>query len=359
MPKISIILPCYNVAKYIGACLDTLVNQTLHDIEIICVDDKSTDDTLEIIKRYADKDTRIKVIAQKKNGGVSIARNTGIDAACGEYIGFVDPDDYVDLDFYKKLYNKIVAENADICASNTKEHYTNGKIKVRNDIIKNIIRAKCHFCYTVWCAIYKTSFIRENKIYCPVGITNGEDTVFCIQCALTANKIVGIKNAYYHYIRYENSAESKFYREQHINSRIQVANMVVDMINNHENISASDYVCYFNKVFRQICWDVFEKTTRRDLLMRSLECALGLYHKNKHKSYLDKFYVAPYLRCDDIDGLYEIQKKMYTRPSKVFIKLFNKIHIVRIRYYDSSIKISVFGIPMIYIRNIKQGIYDV
>ena len=359
MPKISIILPCYNVAKYIGRCLDSLGSQTLRDIEIICIDDCSHDNTAEIIEQYTIKDGRIKFIKQKKNAGVSVARNTGIDAATGEYIGFVDPDDWVDSDYFEKLYNHIVAENADVCAGNTKEHYTNGRTKVRNDIIRNIIRAKCHFCYTVWCAIYKTDFIRENNIYCPVGITNGEDTVFCIKCALHAKKIVGVKNAYYHYIRYTNSAESTYYTERHVNSRIQVANMIVDMINNHENISASDYVCYFNKVFRQICWDIFEKTTRRDLLYTSLTAALDIYKRNKHKSYLDKFYVAPYLRCDDIDGLYEIQKKMYTRPSKVFIKLFNKIHLVQIRYYDNGIKISVFGIPMIYIRDIKQGIYDV
>lgn len=358
MPKVSVVLPCYNVSRYIGRCLNSLTCQTLSDIEIICVDDKSSDDTAEIIRQYAMRDSRIKLIQQKKNAGVSVARNTGVDAASGEYIGFVDPDDWVERDYYQKLYDKIVAEDADVCAGNTREYYTNGRIKVRNDIINNIIRAKCHFCYTVWCAIYKTSFIRENNICCPVGITNGEDTVFCIKCAVAANKIVGVKNTYYHYIRYTNSAEGRYYTERHIKSRIQVANMIVDLINDAE-ISESDYICYFNKVFRQICWDVFEKTTRRDLLYMSLTAALDIYKRNKYKSYLDKFYVAPYLRCDDLDGLYEIQKKMYTRPSKTFIKLFNKIQIVRIRYYDNSIKISVFGIPMIYIRNIKQGIYDV
>ena len=359
MPKISVVLPCFNVGRYIGRCLDSLLNQTLRDIEIICVDDKSGDNTAEVIKQYVAKDARVRLIEQKKNSGVSIARNTGVDAASGEYIGFVDPDDWVDRDYYQKLYDKIVAEDADVCAGNTKEHYTNGKIKVRNDIINNIIRAKCHFCYTVWCAIYKTSFIRENKIYCPVGITNGEDTVFCIQCALMANKVVGVKNAYYHYIRYENSAEGKYYHERHINSRIQVANMVVDMINKQENISPSDYVSYFNKVFRQVCWDVFERTTRRDLLMRSLTAAFEIYKRNKHKSYIDKTYIAPYLRCDDIEGLYEIQKKMYTRPSKVFIKLFNKIHIIRIRYYADGVKYSVLGIPLIYIKHANQGIYHI
>ena len=118
MPKVSVVVPCYNVATYVGACLDSLVNQTLHDIEIICVDDKSTDDTANIIKKRAGADARIKLIELPQNAGVSVARNTGIDAATGEYIGFVDPDDYVDLDFYEKLYEVATRENADIAKAN-------------------------------------------------------------------------------------------------------------------------------------------------------------------------------------------------------------------------------------------------
>lgn len=350
MPKISVILPCYNVAKYISACLDSLLNQTLRDIEIICVDDKSSDDTAEIIKQYVAKDARVRLIEQKKNGGVSIARNTGIDAASGEYIGFVDPDDWVDADYYEKLYNKIIAENADVCAGNTKEHYTNGKIKVRNDIINNIIRAKCHFCYTVWCAIYKTSFIRENKIYCPAGITNGEDTVFCIRCAMMATKITGIKNTYYHYVHHNNSAESKYYTEKHVSSRIRVANMIVDMINSQEHISEYDYACYFNKVFNQVCWDMFEKTTRRDLLLSSLECAISLYNKSKYKSCIKNSYIVPYLCCNDAEGLYnKLSVVSNNMLNVVAVSLFKKITLFRIIKSLRRTKVYFLGIPIFYI----------
>lgn len=95
-PKVSIIVPVYNVEKYLAKCLDSLVNQTLKDIEIICINDGSTDNSLEILNTYAQKDSRITII-DKKNEGVSAARNTGLNISKGEYIMFVDSDDYLEL----------------------------------------------------------------------------------------------------------------------------------------------------------------------------------------------------------------------------------------------------------------------
>ncbi len=99
-PKISIIVPIYNVEKYLRRCLDSLLIQYFKDIEIIAINDGSTDLSLQILNEYAIKDDRLKIIDQS-NGGVSSARNAGIDAASGEYIGFVDPDDWVDKEMYE------------------------------------------------------------------------------------------------------------------------------------------------------------------------------------------------------------------------------------------------------------------
>ena len=95
VPKISVIIPVYNVDKYLDECLDSVENQTLKDLEIICVDDGSTDNSAEILKNHRDKDNRIKIIT-KQNGGVSDARNVGIDASTGEYIAFLDSDDVIE-----------------------------------------------------------------------------------------------------------------------------------------------------------------------------------------------------------------------------------------------------------------------
>lgn len=113
MTKVSIIVPVYNVEQYLEDCLESLVNQTLKDIEILCVNDGSTDKSLEILERYAQKDERVKVYT-KENGGQSSARNYAIPLAQGEFIGFVDSDDWIDLDFYEKLYEVAKKYNSEV-----------------------------------------------------------------------------------------------------------------------------------------------------------------------------------------------------------------------------------------------------
>ena len=117
MPAISVIVPIYNVEPYLSQCLDSIISQTLADIEIICVNDGSTDNSLQILQKYAAQDNRIKIINQP-NQGLSAARNSGIDVATGEFIGFVDSDDYIAPDFYETLYTVAKKYKANIAASN-------------------------------------------------------------------------------------------------------------------------------------------------------------------------------------------------------------------------------------------------
>ena len=114
MPKVSVIIPVYNVEKYLRQCLDSVVNQTLKDIEIICVDDGSTDNSLKILKEYASKDDRF-IIIEQKNKGAGAARNKGLEIANGEYLYFLDSDDFVDLSALEKLNTQIKKCDADIC----------------------------------------------------------------------------------------------------------------------------------------------------------------------------------------------------------------------------------------------------
>lgn len=110
--KISIVVAVYNIESYLNQCLDSLINQTIKDIEIICVNDGSTDNSQNIINEYSKKDSRIKVINQD-NKGISAARNAGIDAATGEYLLFIDGDDYIDLDLCEKCLNFINSKKVD------------------------------------------------------------------------------------------------------------------------------------------------------------------------------------------------------------------------------------------------------
>ncbi len=227
MPKISVIIPVYNVEKYIPDCLDSLCNQTLTDIEIICINDGSTDGSLKILQEYAEKDNRI-IIINQENQGQGVARNNGIDIASGEYIAFVDPDDFIDLDSFGVVYSKFKETNVDIiqfdyqtCDENKNfmEYHTLSKEMKKvlgfnlNDnqvfCLKDFKQA--NFIITRWCAtdkIYSTNFIKQNNIkFSPSK--NGEDNIFSFSSTLLANKILYINKYLYHYRMRQGSAIHK------------------------------------------------------------------------------------------------------------------------------------------------------
>ena len=126
MPKVSIIVPVYNVEKYLNRCIQSLLNQTLKDIEIIMVDDGSPDRCPQMCDNYAKKDNRIKVI-HKQNAGLGYARNSGLEIATGEYIAFVDSDDFVNSQMYETLYNNAVSTKADVVYSGFRKEFNKNR----------------------------------------------------------------------------------------------------------------------------------------------------------------------------------------------------------------------------------------
>jgi len=167
---ISVIVPVYNTEKFLKECLKSIINQTFKDLEIICVNDGSTDNSLKILNEFKNRDFRIKIIT-KENAGLSAARNTGVEAATGEYIAFIDSDDTVDLNFFEKLYNAIVKNNSDISAASILRTRKNlNKIRVKYDreetfkTLEDKINAcnipKC--CY-VWNKLYKSELVKKVK----------------------------------------------------------------------------------------------------------------------------------------------------------------------------------------------------
>ena len=189
---ISIIVPCYNSEKYLERCVYSLINQTIKNIEIILINDGSTDKTGELCEYYANLDKRIKVI-HKKNEGVAYARNTGIDFATGKYIGFVDSDDFVELDMYEILYSAMISNDADIsqCSYNRVEgkkiipiNKTQNNIILNNeDGMKNVIDATIFF-PAVWNKLYKRNII---KTYFR-SFRLCEDRIFNIETFINAKK---------------------------------------------------------------------------------------------------------------------------------------------------------------------------
>ena len=144
-PKVSIVVPIYNVEKYLRQCLDSIVNQTLKDIEIICVDDGSKDSSPEIIEEYVKKDSRVKVIT-KENSGYGNSMNRGFDMATGEYIGIVESDDYADPDMFEKLYDIAKKNDLDIVKSGFYFYYSVPEEKNEKVEIVSQVRANKTFC---------------------------------------------------------------------------------------------------------------------------------------------------------------------------------------------------------------------
>ena len=203
MPKVSVIVPVYNVEEYLERCLDSLVNQTLKDIEIIIVNDGSTDGSKEKIQKYINTYKNI-VYLEKKNGGLSSARNYGIPYAKGEYIGFVDSDDYVELTMYEKMYNKAIEEKSDMVECDFIWEYPNKKRedigKVYSSKKEAIIEARV----VAWNKIIKKDIIEKTKITFPEGLRY-EDIEFFYKIVPYLDKISFVKETLVHYVQRESS----------------------------------------------------------------------------------------------------------------------------------------------------------
>ena len=212
--KFSVIVPIYNSEKYLKKCLDSLVNQTFKNIEIILVNDGSTDNSEDIIKQYL-KDKRI-IYLKKENGGQASARNLGLSKAKGDYISFIDSDDYVDLDMFEKL-NECTFDN-DIILSDyyyTKENQDN-YVKLFNGNAGNIINTDYwKFDTCPWNKFYKKSFLIENNFSFPEGIMY-EDYASIPTLIKYNPKLYYCNEAFVHYVQSEVSTmRSEVYKEKY------------------------------------------------------------------------------------------------------------------------------------------------
>jgi glycosyltransferase involved in cell wall biosynthesis len=235
--KVSVIVPCYNAEKFLHKCLDSLTGQTLKDIEIICVNDCAKDSTAAILEEYSKKDDRIKIITHEKNQGLSAARNSGIAAAKGDYIGFVDSDDFVELTMMEKLYNKAIQKNADLVIGNVYLYLADiDKTEVFRDerffmylagqVFKFEDQPSLVSCIGAWDRIYKRELIIDNNLQFPVGMIY-EDQPFSIQAMAHAERITVVSEPLYYYRKNaggsitDNEIKNDNYKFQFV----QIANM--------------------------------------------------------------------------------------------------------------------------------------
>ena len=225
MPKVSIVLPALNVGKYIRQCIESVINQTLKDIEVICVDAGSTDGTLEILQEYVQKDSRVSLInSEKKSYGYQM--NLGFAAARGEYLGIVETDDYADPEMFEKLYECAVKNDLDVVKSGFYYYYSkNEERNVPNPIVSRAManHTFCPMTYfdskremveffnikpTIWSSVYKASFIRENGIlFNETPGASYQDCSFNFKVWTCAKRVQLIEDCFLHY-RQDNEGSS-------------------------------------------------------------------------------------------------------------------------------------------------------
>lgn len=217
MPKISVIVPVYNVEKYLSQCLDSILNQTFVDFECICVNDGSTDNSLSILQDYANKDGRIKVISQEKKG-VSVARNIALKQCVGEYVTFVDADDFLSKDCFEKLLVAIEKENCDavwcshVLYYQSENRYETGKNKKEiQELLRKYSNSKSVYkkkkialeltekSRNIWGKIYKRDVVEKNKVCFLENSFAGVDHPFTVLMMLCLPKIILIDDELYFY----------------------------------------------------------------------------------------------------------------------------------------------------------------
>jgi len=242
MDKISVVVPIYNTEAYIAECIESVLNQTYENFELILVNDSSTDKSLYICQEYEQKDKRIKVISQE-NAGVSVARNTGIDIATGKYIAFLDSDDFWDKKYLDILYTSIIKNDSDMASCNFKRYYgknksftfsgfplTNETINVKDNLADLIYSTSNTVNRDVWGKLFVLDIIKENNLRFIRGLKRGQDYVFFLSYLFKINKItLQMKECLYFYRRSEVSMTTrKLYLD--LETEMFIAKNAIDMI---------------------------------------------------------------------------------------------------------------------------------
>lgn len=255
MPAISIIVPVYKAEKYLHRCVDSILAQTFTDFEVLLIDDGSPDKSGQICDEYAKIDPRIRVF-HKENGGVSSARQCGIDNASGEYTIHVDPDDWVDHDMLELLYFSAINEDADIVIcdyfwekNSTAKHIEQRPTSIDNDsVIKDLFG---HLHGSLWNKLIKLKCCKKNNLTFVDGINLYEDLIFNIKLLLSQPlKISYVNQAFYHYMQYENTNSlSRKYNNDTLQQDFYIRDYILSILKNEDYKERC--VEYFNTMIIQ------------------------------------------------------------------------------------------------------------
>lgn len=352
MPKISILVPIYNVEKYLEQCLDSLLNQTLDDIEIICINDGSTDKSCEILSRFEKKDLRIKVIT-KANSGYGDSMNIALNCAVGEYIGIVESDDFVDEKMYEDLYNLAIKNNAQIVKSDyyyytTENNQSRKAGKISSYRTNKVINARKYkkllkMQPTIWNAIYKRDFLIQNDIeFLRTPGASYQDTSFSFKTLACATRVVLTDKAYLYYR--QDNAFSSVHQQDKVFHICKEYDEITEFLNKNPEIKSFANTYKLIKQYRAYVWnakrinekyrdefiEVFSETFKKFYLNGDLN---KKFYSKVSKKEIELLFNDKVLYKELIDDLaiQEIMKdkrkqkfSIRINPSRISIVLFGK-----------------------------------
>lgn len=283
--KISIIVPIYNAEQFLEKCILSIINQEYTNLEIILVNDGSTDNSLEICNSYSKIDDRI-IVIDKQNGGVSSARNCGLDVATGDHIGFVDSDDFISPEMYKILIEKAVENNADITECGYYICTTDNEIIDKYEFYDLVINGNYECSYNYIASLNRTTDFNWNKLYKShifedIRFPNyaySEDFVVNTKAFYKCYRKIEISGCYYHYVQHEDSAVNKAFNK----SRIDGIKAGIEMYNFH-----------FSR-FNKLCPFIACYITVYTVAAYNILCKSNQLEKEKYKKelmlYFKKYY---------------------------------------------------------------------
>lgn len=335
-PKVSVIIPVYNTELYLPKCLDSVINQTLNEIEIIAINDGSTDNSLKILNEYKNKDFRITILEQT-NGGAGKARNFGIQNAKGDYLYFLDSDDYLEPNFLHDMYNKIVEENSDICICKYNEvRKDNNAINQKDTSLlvnllptkhfnyKNITNNLFQFCsISVWTKLYKRDFVLENKVYFQEQKTVN-DVYFNYATLILAKSITYLDQAMVNYrIDVKNSLTSQ--RGKTLNDIISAYTQIRTLLEKNNLLNDLQESMY-RKMISSIKYEMSYKKANKRTLYKQMAGFIP-------KKYVKKYYKEKTLLQQIFSIKNEDKHKVLTILG-IRIKFTPKNHIKNYRTYS-------------------------
>lgn len=311
-PHVSIIIPVYNAEAFLDRCLDSAAAQTDPEVEIICVDDASTDGSMAMLEARARADKRFRVVHREVNGGESVARNHGVAMAQGEYLAFLDHDDMLEPDACRLLYQAARAEDADIAKGRVKTVGYSGRVHLTPSVLLKRVcsMSPLYFPYEWWSAVYRTHMI-QGHIEFASGYPLGGDVLFHIVALLKSIRVACVDDIVYVHIERRDSGFSQLLSFEKINSHIYICLMIIDRLH-AANVQQSDPTGYLQVLWRCFRDGVVLWNRCKDDASRTMCCNFLYAVKNAHRLQDDLLINIqqrfPSLRCffspDDPLGLY-------------------------------------------------------